>query len=54
MQCLIFLLIWFYIRERDMKVAARNEALQLAADELQKRIEQKVYSLVIIFLFICC
>ena len=29
-------------REREMKVAARNEALQHAAEELQKRIEQKV------------
>ena len=29
-------------REREMKVAARNEALQLATEELQKRIELKV------------
>ena len=32
-----------FCREREMKVAARNEALQQATEELQKRIEQKVY-----------
>ena len=30
-------------RDRQMKVAARNEALQHATEELQKRIEQKVF-----------
>ena len=29
-------------RDREMKVAARNEALEKAAEELQKKIELKV------------
>lgn len=32
-------------RNREMKVAARDEALQQATEELQKRIEQKVWLL---------
>lgn len=34
-----------------MKVAARNEALQQATEELQKRIEQKVLLLLSFFEF---
>ena len=32
----------FVCRDREMKVAARNEALEKATEELQKKIEQKV------------
>ncbi len=39
---IVVMKIFSFIRDREMKVAARNEALQQAAEELQKKIEQKV------------
>ncbi len=39
---MVMMKIFSFIRDREMKVAARNEALQQAAEELQKKIEQKV------------
>ena len=32
----------FYNREREMRIAARNEALQTATEQLQLKIQQKV------------
>ena len=32
----------FYDREREMRIAARNEALQTATEQLQLKIQQKV------------
>ena len=36
------LLFCFVNREREMRIAARNEALQTATEQLQLKIQQKV------------
>ena len=39
---LINQLLFVVVREREMRIAARNEALQTATEQLQLKIQQKV------------
>ena len=42
LQVFYFALFFFFHREREMRIAARNEALQTATEQLQLKIQQKV------------
>ena len=44
----------FYNREREMRIAARNEALQTATEQLQLKIQQKVMNNFIVRFGVSC
>lgn len=44
----------FFHREREMRIAARNEALQTATEQLQLKIQQKVKQATILLSQIRC
>ena len=43
-----------YNREREMRIAARNEALQTATEQLQLKIQQKVMNIFIVRFRVSC
>lgn len=43
-----------YNREREMRIAARNEALQTATEQLQLKIQQKVMNNFIVRFGVSC
>ena len=43
-----------YNREREMRIAARNEALQTATEQLQLKIQQKVMNNFIVCFGVSC
>ena len=43
-----------YNREREMRIAARNEALQTATEQLQLKIQQKVMNIFIVRFGVSC
>lgn len=49
-----FILLCFVHREREMRIAARNEALQTATEQLQLKIQQKVKQAAILLSQIRC